>query len=282
MQGICKKRADSEKYGGLEEREGKMEYYFVRVVGEGAFSKVYLARTGTGRLCACKVSAEKEMLKKEADLLGELYHPLFPAYLDYEEQGGKGMLAMEYIRGENMARMLMRRRGFCAEQTLRFAAELADGLRYLHHRQPAVLYRDLKPENVMVCQDGHLKLIDLGCACRLGEEKSCMAGTVGFAPPEQLKMGRAAGIYSDVYGLGRTVQSMLGERERDVKEKNTYHKRLKRLMDGCLCEDPGQRFPDMIGVMGALMGKRAKEKDVICEKNIWESHYKNACSLPPI
>ena len=261
-----------------------MDYRILRIIGKGAFSVVYLAEAENGQLCACKVSGQKKMLKGEAKILKELYHPLFPAYVDYMEQGDEGMLVMEYIAGKNMRQLIELRGKFSAEQTMRYVAQLVDGLRYLHERQPAILYRDLKPENIVVCQDGSIKLIDFGCACRQGEQENARAGTPAFAPPEQLSSDGVTGIYSDVYCLGQTVRCMMREKSGGSREARECRRRLNRLIAGCVCEDIGQRLQDMINVSDVLWGKRKhiRNEHVVCIKNIWESAYKNSCSLPSI
>jgi len=282
------------------------DYRFLRVIGEGAFSRVYLAEDGKGRRYACKVSREVKMLEREAEILRGLYHPLFPAYIDYEEREETGRLVMEYISGRNLGRMIRLRGGFSPRQAMRIAVELADGLRYLHERQPAVLYRDLKPDNIMVCENGHIKVVDFGCACYLDTRGREQAGTPGFAPPEQLTEEGMAGIYSDVYGLGMTMRSVMAEKRTGHREgqifrmeagkgqkhcsrggrrrieDRKYSLRLKRMIEEAVREDFRQRPQDMISVLHILAGKGKKEEEVICEKNIWESSYKNSCSLPSI
>lgn len=283
----------------------KRGYRFIRVIGEGAFSRVYLAEAGDGRRYACKISGELKMLEREAEMLSRLYHPMFPAYIDYVEKSGEGMLVMEYISGESLGQLLQLRGGLSARQTIRIARELADGLQYLQERQPAILYRDLKPENIMVCQDGHIKLVDFGCACYQTAQSRARVGTPGFAPPEQLIEGGTAGLYSDVYGMGRVLQSVMTDSRKDrrySREKRRYNSEwrkfgresryrreerkcgrlLQRTIAECTKEDPRQRPQDMISVIRLLTGKGEKEGKILCEKNIWESSYKNSCSLPSI
>lgn len=294
----------------------KEGYRFIRVMGEGAFARVYLAEDRSGRQYACKVSRRVELLEREAELLSGLHHPLFPAYVGYEEREGTGRLFMEYISGRNLGQMLRLRGSFSARQTMRIAGELADGLRYLHERQSTILYRDLKPENIMVCQDGHVRLIDFGCACPRDAQEGERVGTPGFAPPEQLTAGGMAGIYSDVYGLGRTILSVMAERaggdgggeyytggNRCHKKEKGHHsmrnmrrrgvlghrreekicrRRLEQMIQAAVREDFRQRPQDMISILHILTGKRKGEEGITCEKNIWESSYKNSCSLPLI
>lgn len=276
------------------------DYRLIRMIGEGAFSRVYLAEGRNGQQYACKVSRAVRMLRQEAEILSSLYHPLFPMYMGYEESGGEGRLFMEYIPGRSLGQLMRGRGKFSSRQTLRIAGELADGLRYLHERQTAILYRDLKPENIMICENGQVKLIDLGCACLQDTQGGTRVGTPGFAPPEQMASGGTAGIYSDIYGLGKTVQSMMtekrrrhskdglcvekmyGRRRKRYGEEKRCHCRLTRMIEAATHEDFRQRPQDMAEVLCILTGQRKAEKGLICEKNIWESRYKNPCSLPLI
>ncbi len=288
---------------------GRYEYHFVSVIGEGAFSRVYLTEDGKGQRYACKVSGERRLLEREAELLGGLHHPLFPVFVGYEESREEGRLMMEFVPGMTLGRMAGLRGGISARQAMRIAEELAEGLRYLHERQPAILYRDLKPDNIIVCQNGHVKLIDFGCACRQDVQCGARVGTPGFAPPEQLgKDGDGtAGSYSDVYGLARTIQSILTGRDkvagrqpyskgrdgvagrqphskgrRQRREEKRCRRRLERMIEGAVREDWKQRPQDMAAISGILTGKRKNTEGILCEKNIWESSYKNSCSLPLI
>ncbi len=279
-----------------------MDYQYIRVLGEGAFSRVYLAEDGVGTRFACKVSRETKMLKREAEILSCLYHPLFPAYIDYQEREGMGRLVMEYIPGKSLGQIMRARGRLSPRQAMGMAKELTEGLGYLHERGAGILYRDLKPENIMVCEDGHIKLIDFGCASYRDAQDGAKVGTPGFSPPEQLEEGGIPGFYSDVYSLGKTLQSVMNMggkcrfkrkkyagdwgrgsvRRKPGREERQCRRRLERLVGEAAHTDPRRRPQDMAEVALILTGKRKKEHGVICEKNIWESNYKNSCSLPSI
>lgn len=252
------------------------KYRFLRVIGEGAFSQVYLAQDEQGQQYACKVGRDINILEREAEILSRLYHPLFPSYVDYEEQGQTGRLVMEYIPGKSMKRLVQLRGKISARQTMRIAEELADGLLFLHQRQPVILYRDLKPENIMVCEDGHIKLIDFGCACRMDGQDGTRAGTPGYASPEQLAEDGVTGTYSDIYSLGKVLQSIMTAESANGGGERKCRRRLESMIAECTREDPRQRPQDMISVLYLLTGKRKKQNGIICEKNIWESSHKNS------
>ena len=121
-------------------------------------------------------------------------------------------LVMEYIQGITLREYVGRSGYVQEEQACRWTEQLLDILGYLHTRKPPVIYRDLKPDNIMVCPDGHLRLIDFGAADQRDfgtHERGIMAATAGFSAPEQFgKMGD-----SHISGLtGRTEQGYMKQR----------------------------------------------------------------------
>lgn len=256
-------------------------YHMVRLLGQGAFSSVYLVRKQeTGELFACKVSARLDLVRREGELLVRAYHPLFPGLYDLLTENGLAFMFMEYVCGSSLEELL-RRRGFFSDiQTARVGMELAEGLGFLHQLPESVLFRDVKPANVMIRQDGRVKLLDLGCACELQQSAKARAGTPGYAAPEQLAGECRLTFASDVYGLGMTLAAMSG--------KNRGGE-LERVIAACTEQRPQLRLSDMKEVMAALaplcgVGQSRSEirsfrglfaPRVICVKNIWESRYKN-------
>ena len=126
-----------------------------------------------------------------------------------------------------------------------------------------MIFRDVKPQNILLRQDGRVKLLDLGAACRMRQRDS-MAGTPGYAAPEQLLPGAPLTPASDVYGVGRTLQAMAGA---DCGRK------LKNLLARCTRTEPGRRFPDMPSLRDALAQKKEISRSV-CLENLWETNYK--------
>lgn len=253
-------------------------YEVLRLLGEGAFSQVLLVREGaTGRRLACKVCKRKSLGQREGILLRQVDHPLFPKYYGMWQADGKVFLLLETVWGSSLEELLKRRGTFSARQTARMGLELAAGIKYLHELPESVLFRDVKPANIVVRQDGRVKLLDLGCACRRGEETKNLAGTPGYGAPEQLEQGHMLTPACDVYGLGKTLQAAAGE---------TCNRELSGVLKACTCLRPEERIPDMQSVIRALTpfaeGEHMPKKQrfwrsrVICEKNIWESSYKNS------
>lgn len=233
-------------------------YECAELLGQGAFSTVYCVRDkADSHLYACKISENIPLLEREAKLLSRLRHPLFPEYASFRQEAGLGFLLREYIDGVCLEAMLREERYFTVEQTVHIGLELAAGLLYLHERPECFLFRDVKPANVVVCREGGVKLIDLGCVCSAEGKITSRAGTKGFAAPEQLQEENVSGgeirltTACDVYGLGRTLQAML-RRGKGFLARGRKRKKLDRILEGCTKENVSDRFSGMREVMEAL------------------------------
>lgn len=263
-------------------------YEVVRTLGEGAFSRVLLVRErmdpsaqtlNPPMTIACKICHQSKLGLQEGRLLQRMDHPLFPRFLGMWQEGETVFLLMEAVFGSSLEALLKRRGALTERQTARIGMELAVGLKYLHELPEPVLFRDVKPANILIRQDGRIKLLDLGCACRLGERAQSLAGTPGYGAPEQLEAGHVLTAACDVYGLGRTLREAVGE---DCK------KSIGRVLDACTQIKTEIRIQDMREVLAQLepfagegsKGRMFGRKDglktnIICVKNIWESHHKN-------
>lgn len=229
----------------------KHGYFLVRLLGRGNFSEVYLVKNRSGELYACKVSKSPELLQKEAEIMEKLEHPLLPQFTEFCQEEA-GYLVMEYVAGSTLEEMICRRGGFSPERVAEVGIELASGLACLH-KQAGMVFRDVKPANIILCQNGRIKLIDFGCVCTLGEKAKSRAGTPGFAAPEQMQAGKELTAACDVYGLGKTLESMLG--------KNEKNKKLNKIISVCTEEAEEKRFPDMDCVIRALANYRSRSKN---------------------
>ena len=267
---------------------GKKGYRPDRLLGNGAFSRVYYVEGKDGRGYACKVSENARLLEQEAQVMAVLEYTLFPKYFGFWREAGLGFLLCEYIPGCTMEEMLARRERFTIEQTVRTGLELTEGLKYLHERPEHFLFRDVKPANIMIRQDGRVKLIDFGCVCSMKERISSRAGTPDFAAPEQLEGNGELTPACDVYGLGRTLEAMLGAGENfRFREKTVLHlqcfsgkkhvlvprhgsaesmagrkkrKQIVRFLDACTRREAAERISDMEQVSLAL-GRFAAKRE---------------------
>ncbi|MGG1619258.1 serine/threonine protein kinase [Paenibacillus sp. NRS-1782] len=188
-------------------------YRIVRTLGTGGMSSVFMAEDLKlpGKQWAVKESiADPQMMKlvrAEAEMLISLSHPRLPRIVDFFEHPPSGAvyLVMDYIEGITLEAYMKGYQGHIPqEQMVPFALQLLDVLDYLHTRQSPVIYRDLKPTNIMLTPEMEFKLIDFGIARSYKAEldqDTVKLGTVGFAAPEQYGAGQTD-ARSDLYSLG--------------------------------------------------------------------------------
>ena len=196
----------------------------MQTIGQGGMAAVYQARdTRKGTLCAIKemslstVSPDErpqaiQNFLAEAKILSRLNHPNLPAFTDFFTEDARHFLVMEYIDGSTLEDLLDRNGGpFSERRVLGWARQLCDVLEYLHSQQPPVIFRDMKPGNIMLSRTGRIKLIDFGIA-RLfkgsGSQDTQLLGTPGFAPPEQYGSAQTD-ERSDIYSLAMTLYQLM-------------------------------------------------------------------------
>lgn len=229
------------------------------LLGKGTFSEVYRVRDEvSGEFVVHKISNWMDMAEKEANFLEKVNHPLFPAYKGRICESSQFVLKMEYICGEQLQKYVKRRGGLSQQRAVEIALELAEGLLYLHELSESVIFRDIKPENVLIQQDGRVRLVDLGCACTCGASRQNRAGSRGYAAPEQLRQGEGIGVESDVYALGKLLEFMLSGTRK-------VSRGLKRFIKWAVQENPRQRTPDMRTLRKQLLPY--KEKNLL--KRSW-------------
>jgi serine/threonine protein kinase len=201
-------------------------YQVDRLLGGGGMGMVYLARDQrlSNRPCAIKEMVDhfidpqqrieaNEYFAREADTLAQLKHPAIPAISDRFDDQNRHYLVMEYVEGRNLEEELAARGGPLPEGlVIDIARQLCDVLSYLHGLTPPLVYRDMKPSNVMLTANGRAVLVDFGIA-RLfkAQRKGTMIGTLGFAPPEQYQ--GVADPRSDIYSLGATLHYVITGRD---------------------------------------------------------------------
>jgi len=204
----------------------KHRYRIVTQVGKGGFSSVYKAEDIQfgNRLLAVKEMSQHGLSQKEIDeaaqaferealLLAQLKHPYLPSIYDHFNEAGRWYLVMDFIEGNTLEEHLNAAiEGYLSlEEALQIGIQLCSVLGYLHTRQPPIIFRDLKPANIMLTPDGNLYLIDFGIARHFkpGRAKDTTAfGSVGYAAPEQYGKAQTT-PRSDIYSLGVTLHQML-------------------------------------------------------------------------
>ncbi len=208
-------------------------YKIERSVAAGGMGAVYLAIDQRfNRPCAVKEMLDDfsnenernqsiEWFRREATLLLDLKHPCIPSVRDFFDQNGKNYLVMDFIEGRTLADVFAKEgnvpglngaRGVSEARARNWARQICSVLAYLHGQNPPIIFRDLKPSNIMVTNRDEIKLIDFGIARTFqSQRQSTVIMTIGYAPPEQMQ-GNAE-PRSDLYALGATIHRVLTQHD---------------------------------------------------------------------
>jgi eukaryotic-like serine/threonine-protein kinase len=222
-------------------------YEVQRVAGRGGMSTVYAARDlrfgQVERICAIKEMFDLDPdanvralrlvnFERESALLATISHPAVPKIYDYFTLNGLVYLVLEYIDGQDLERLLEQRGSPFPEQQLRgWAAEISNVLVTLHGNQPdPIIFRDLKPSNIMLRSTGQVALVDFGIARTIqGRQRGTMIGTEGYAPPEQYR--GIADARGDIYALGATLHHLATNTDPRQETPFTFHDRPVRSLN---------------------------------------------------
>ncbi len=209
--------------------------------------------------------------EREANILATLDHPSIPRIYDYFTHNERSYLIIEFIDGKDLEALLSDMNGFFPEaQIVTWAIELCDVLRYLHNHKPdPIVFRDMKPSNVMINQHNHVMLIDFGIAKPFETgQKGTMIGTEGYSPPEQYK-GEATPL-ADIYAMGATLHHILTRRdprleppfsfgERPIRQFNpSVSLELETVVNTALQYNAESRFPNADAMKQALLSVAQK------------------------
>lgn len=199
------------------------KYEILKLIGKGGMSKVYLARDQNLN----KQWAVKEVVRNandkdnaiviqsamaEANMMKKLDHPSLPRIVDIIEKTDVIYVVMDYVEGQPLSKVLEKYGAQPQERVIEWAKQLCLVLDYLHTCKPPIIYRDMKPANVMLQPNGSVKLIDFGIAREYKEQKlsdTVSLGTKGYAAPEQFKGKGQTDARTDVYCLGVTLYHLL-------------------------------------------------------------------------
>jgi eukaryotic-like serine/threonine-protein kinase len=261
-------------------------YLIQSVLGVGGMGSVYKARDmhfpNVTKLVAVKEIINladpgmRELVirtfEREANLLAELNHPSIPKIYDYFTQNDKSFLVQEYIDGKDLEAYVNDAPGLLSEEmVVEWAIQLCDVLSYLHKHQPEpIIFRDMKPSNVMLDHHNHIRLIDFGIARGFQSgQKGTMIGTEGYSPPEQYR-GEASPA-GDIYALGATLHHLLTKQDPRIEPPFSFSERpvrkinpsvtieLEAIINTALNYNPVERFPSAQAMKDALiMMRRAR------------------------
>jgi serine/threonine-protein kinase len=208
--------------------------------------------------------AVRQGLVVETGILKKLKHPNLPSIIDVIEDDETFLIVMDYIEGRSLSKTLEEYGAQPQEYVIEWAKQLCDVLGYLHSREPAIIYRDMKPANIMLKPDGNLTLIDFGTAREFKEKNladtTCL-GTVGYAAPEQFGGMGQTDARTDIYCLGATLYHLVtglnpSEPPYEIKPIRQVNPALssglERIILKCTQRNPDDRYQSAAELMYAL------------------------------
>lgn len=251
------------------------KYEVLKQIGKGGMSKVYLAMDKRlNKQWAIKELRRKERDKEnevvvqgliaEANLMKKLDHPSLPRIVDIIETNQTIYIVMDYIEGETLHTILKKYGAQDQEMVIEWAKQLCSVLHYLHTRDPAIIYRDMKPGNVMVTPNGNIKLIDFGIAREYKEQQiqdTVSLGTKGYAAPEQFGGKGQTDARTDIYCLGVTLYHLVTGKNPSEPPYQLYPIRhwnsslsagLEKIIIKCTQSDPKDRYQNCGELLYAL------------------------------
>jgi len=269
------------------------KYRIEELIGQGGMSMVYRAsdthmEEKKWAVKEIKIkSQDKEnneivenSLLMEEELLKKLDHSALPHIVDIQKNNDTFCIVMEYIEGSSLDKVLEAQGPQPEEKVIKWAKQLCDVLDYLHTHKPPIIYRDMKPDNVMLKSNGNIKIIDLGIATEhkdIDKPDTSLLGTRGYAPPEQYEGMTDA--RSDIFALGKTMHHLLTGRDpRDAqyskyvpaKECNPrLSQGISNIIHKCVRPDPKDRYQNCqellydlchVGSMTEIYMKAQKKK----------------------
>ena len=250
------------------------KYRVLRKVGQGGMSVVYMAiNERANKTWAIKeirkdgtqnYEVVKQGLIVETDMLKRLDHPHLPSIIDVIDGDGSFLIVMDFIEGKTLNGILKEYGAQPQESVIDWAKQLCDVLGYLHSRKPAIIYRDMKPSNVMLKPDGNVVLFDFGTAREYKshnlEDTVCL-GTRGYAAPEQYGGHGQTDARTDIYCLGATMYHLLTGHNPSEPPYEMYpirhwnpalSKGLEAIILKCTQKNPIDRYQSCAELMYAL------------------------------
>jgi len=250
------------------------KYRILSVIGRGGMSVVYMAiNERANKTWAVKevrkdgvvdFEAVKQGLVVETEMLKRLRHPNLPSIIDVIEDKDSFLIVMDYVEGNPLSKTIEEFGAQPQEYVIEWAKQLCDVLGYLHSRTPPIIYRDMKPANIMLKPDGNLTLIDFGTAREFKErnlaDTTCL-GTIGYAAPEQFGGQGQTDARTDIYCLGACLYHLVtgcnpSEPPYEIKpirEINpSLSSGLEKIIQKCVQRNPDDRYQSCAELMYAL------------------------------
>ena len=211
-------------------------------------------------------SQTTSMLMAEASIMKNLDHPMLPRIVGIEEDSKFFYIIMDFVQGENLKTVVTSSGPQAQDTVVSWGVKLCDVLTYLHGK--GIVYRDMKPANIMLSPDGNIKLIDFGIAREYKEnasEDTTALGTEGYAAPEQYEGKGQTDARTDVYGMGITLFQLLTGVNPSSYQENIFSIRLQnpnlssgldKIILKCTNKDPKKRYQSTEELKKALLNYR--------------------------
>lgn len=265
------------------------KYKILNVIGHGGMSVVYMAiNEKANKTWAIKEVRKdgkldfeevKQGLTVETNMLKKLRHNNLPSIVDVIEDEDTFIIVMDYIEGKPLSDAIQEYGAQPQESVIKWAKQLCNVLGYLHSQTPAIIYRDMKPSNVMLKPDGNLVLIDFGIAREYKEQNladtTCL-GTIGYAAPEQFGGRGQTDARTDIYCLGATLHHLITGQDPCKPPYARYPIRhyngalstgLEEILLKCTRENPEERYQSCAELMYALEHYYELDKEYRIKQN---------------
>lgn len=266
------------------------KYEILKLIGEGGMSKVYLAMDRRLNKSWAVKEIEKNAKDKnneivvqsaiaEANMIKQFDHPAIVRIVDIIDNGNVIYIVEDFVEGETLDALVEADGAQPEELVVDWAKQVCEAFDYLHTRTPPIIYRDMKPANVMLTPEGRIRVIDFGIAREYKEHNlkdTTSLGTRGYAPPEQF--GGKTDARSDIYSLGVTMFHLITGQDpcigtteiKPVRQINpALSEGIETIIQKCIQHDPANRYQscmellydlEHISEIGAAYRKKQKNK----------------------
>jgi len=269
-------------------------YQVTAKIGQGGMGEVWLAldkrlhRTVVLKTIKKTGTAYSEIAKKtfamEWSVLKKLRHPGLPIIFDIIDRDDMFILVMDYFQGKTLSQLLQEQGAQPQKLVIEWGIQLCDILEYLHSNTPPIIYRDMKPSNIIQQPNGRLALVDFGSAYEYGSYEGVLLGTKIYVAPEQYVAGSQIDARTDIYALGVTLYHLVtGEvpyisfiEHKTIRQCNPeLSADLEQIIERCTQREPSQRFQSAQELKYALTTfqhteKAHKRKQIFSLLGIWK------------
>lgn len=264
--------------GKLGNKELDNRYEVLKLLDTGGTSQVFLT---IDRKLNCQWAIKKTKKRSEAintvmteaNILKSLNHPALPRIVDIREDNDYFYTVMDFVQGENLRTILRAKGAQNQEQVVQWGIDLCDVMTYLHNNQ--IIYRDMKPSNIMLTPEGQIKLIDFGIAREYdptANEDTVALGTEGYAAPEQYSGHGQSDERTDVYGIGVTLFQLLTNVNPATYTENLFSIRmvnpelssgLDKIILKCTNKSPEKRYQNTEELKEALLNYKLLDNEYL-------------------